>query len=111
MSERWRAGEIERGDFHVQATRLDARGIEQVAHQPVQAVGLFLDGLQPRAQRFLFKHSIWTCQCRGIATDDGNGRLQLVRDDRDKGLTLLLFLALACNVAHCQDTTNRLAPA
>ncbi len=101
--------QIHLGALHLEPASLDARGVEQIADQMAQPIGLVLDGGQAHAQSLGFPMRILAGKRRGVALDDGDGGLQLVRDDGDKGAAQLFGLARARDVAHVQDGADGLA--
>ena len=69
----------------MQPARLNTRSIEQVAYQLIQAISLFLNGLEAGTERLWVERGIGTRQRRGVAFDNGDRRLQFMRDHRDEG--------------------------
>src|SRR5579884_2071075 len=77
-------GEIHRNAFGGEPDSLDAGGHQQVIDQPAEPVGLLLDHGQPLAHRLHAPFAVRARERTGIAFDDGERRLQLVRDDGDE---------------------------
>ena len=65
-------------DVHLQATRLNARGVEEVAYEFVETVSLFFDSHKAQTQGLGLEYSVGASERRGIALDNGYGSLQFV---------------------------------
>lgn len=82
-------GDLQRPRLELQAPRLDARGIKQIAHETLQAAGASANILRRLPLHFAL---LSPAEEVGVARDDANGHAELVGDERDELLAQLLEL-------------------
>ena len=101
-------GQVDTAHLELELTRLQARRIQQVVDQLVQAIALFFYNLEAFTYDLLVPVCVLSRKCAGITLDQSDGRLEFVRDHRDERRFHLFRFSKVRDVSYVCDNVDQL---